>query len=727
MKRVRGTTEALLVIAFVTSISIALDIPILRQVFGFFFLTFIPGFVILRILNLKERNVTDTILFSVGLSIAFMMAIGLVMNELYPLFGVSKPLSTIPLTITIMCLTMILFFIGYRSDLAKIEIPDYLAYTAPKALVCKAAFLVLPLFLGTVGVLYNSAPILLLMIIVIVIVFALAVFSRKFLPIKLYSLAIFAIGMGLLLHTSLISKYNLGVDINLEYYVFKLTEAQGYWEKPGTVLFMTSIDNLQSVLSGTILPTIYSVLLNIDGVLIFKLIYAFLFSLVPLALYRIYEQQTGKLFAFLSAFLFMSMLYSFYGIEPLSLPRQILAILFLTLSVFLLVNKNIALRKRRILFLVFGACLVVSHYSLSYIYLVYIIFTFIISYIQGKTGLINAASVLFFSAITFSWFIYISNSPLLGLTNAISNIFTSFTTDLFNPTARSPQVFSILDPSTISNIVGLVHRLILYIQQLFIFIGIVMLIIKRKKTSFTREYQYMSILSIVILLLCFLIPNFAPTLRLERFYQITLLFLAPFFVFGGQTVFESAKKVLPFLSTKPRMSHYESHSPQVPRNLSLQLVTVVLIASFLFQVGFVNYVTGSAPLSNSLELNRKRTSKDLGVKIGLYWVYIPEQDVFSARWHLRNVNQTALVYADLRSEMSVLINYALLDRDSIQILSNTTVLEDGAYAYLRYLNVHENIILTEIGSLMNTSDLSFLQKESNKIYSNGGSEVYYAP
>lgn len=55
---------------------------------AFIYLSFVPGFVLLRIVKLNETNLVDTVLSSVGLGMAFSMFIGLPINESY-LIGVS--------------------------------------------------------------------------------------------------------------------------------------------------------------------------------------------------------------------------------------------------------------------------------------------------------------------------------------------------------------------------------------------------------------------------------------------------------------------------------------------------------------------------------------------------------------------------------------------------------------------------------------------------------------
>ena len=684
---------------------------------------FVPGFAILKILKLEEKNATSTLLFSASLSIAFLMFTGLIINELYPLFGILRPLSAIPLTTTIMALTIILLFAGYKSDIARATNIDFPIKITKKTFF-KASFLVLPCIFGIIGAVYNCTSVLLIMIVTVAAILALAIFSRKFVPTELYTLAILSIGLGLLLHTTLISNYNLGTDINAEYYTFKLTEVQGYWNKPGIAAYPSQIANFESDLSITILPTIYSVLLNINGEFIFKLIFPFILSLIPLGIYRICDLQTGKKkYAFLAAFFFMSTPYSFYGTEPLAVGRQIIATLFFILSVFLIVNKKVELRKRKIMFMIFGAALIMSHYSLAYIYLLFVIFIFIISYRHREREVIGTLTVLFLITSTFSWYTFASISPTLTLASNVENMYQSIITELFSPAARSSTVFTYLNPSTASSIVGLIHRLLVYVQNGFIVIGILKLLVKRKETPFTREYRYISILSMLILAASFAVPRFAPALNFTRFYGITLLFLAPFFVFGAEAFFELIRKSVSFLLAKSRKFHGGRQLLQAPKNLSLKFVTIILIATFLFQVGFVHHITASDPLSLSLDFDRRRTTTNLSLKMSFYEVYSPEQDVYSAKWYANNINVEMRCYADYVSKTNVLTAYSTIDRDTIHVLYNGTVLQHGVYVYLRQFNVYDDIIVTDIG-VLNTSQFSFFFNETNKIYSNGASEIY---
>lgn len=92
------------------------DVPILRQIIAFFFLTFVPGLIILRILKIHNIGIIESLLYSVGLSLAFVMVSGVIVNFALPPLGISHPITLIPLIVTFMVFFLILCFLAYRRD-----------------------------------------------------------------------------------------------------------------------------------------------------------------------------------------------------------------------------------------------------------------------------------------------------------------------------------------------------------------------------------------------------------------------------------------------------------------------------------------------------------------------------------------------------------------------------------------------------------------------------------
>ena len=140
------------------------DVPGLRQIIGFIFLTFVPGILILRILKIHNVGLIESLLYSVGLSVAFVMFSGLFINFALPLVGISRPISVFPVATTLTIFTLILAAVAYRRD------RGFSAPAQPKstrALSPSVLFLVLALIIAVFGALmvnYYQNNILLLIL-----------------------------------------------------------------------------------------------------------------------------------------------------------------------------------------------------------------------------------------------------------------------------------------------------------------------------------------------------------------------------------------------------------------------------------------------------------------------------------------------------------------------------------------------------------------------------------
>ena len=58
-------------------LAILFDVPVVRQIVGFIYVSFLPGFLIIRVFRLKITNIFEDVALSAGLSIAFSMFTGL--------------------------------------------------------------------------------------------------------------------------------------------------------------------------------------------------------------------------------------------------------------------------------------------------------------------------------------------------------------------------------------------------------------------------------------------------------------------------------------------------------------------------------------------------------------------------------------------------------------------------------------------------------------------------
>jgi uncharacterized membrane protein len=339
------------------------DVPGLRQIVGFIFLTFIPGILILRILKIHNVGMIESLVYSVGLSLAFVMFGGLFTDLTLPLIGIFRPISLIPVIGTMVVLTLILMAVAYLRD--RDFARPVKVTPAGKIQLLPSLFLVFLLFLTVLGVTvidsYQNNIVLLVFILVIAVVVGLAAFG-KFIEPSMYPLAIFTISLCLLYQTTLMSPYLIGSDIQAEYQSYRLVATSGFWD--------ASIPNpVYSCLSITMLAPIYSLVLNIDGLWVFKVIYPLLFSLMPLILFHIFSQQMSYKKAFLAAFFFVAV--PTFSLEMIALCRQQIAELFFALVILLLVDRKLNLSMKLTLASIFAMSIVVSHYGLGIIGFIY--------------------------------------------------------------------------------------------------------------------------------------------------------------------------------------------------------------------------------------------------------------------------------------------------------------------------------------------------------------------
>lgn len=718
-------SKAIILLLLSLNLSIFFDIPILRQVLGFLWLSFIPGYTLIRILNLNEFDNLEIIIFAAGLGLATTMLLGLFLNNVSLCLGFTRPLSTVPSVLTLTIFGLILIIVDFaikRNRKEKISpiLKNKLDYV-PHLVISTA----IPL-LSITGVLYTNVFLLLIMIICVSLLILISALSKE-IPSKIFPIVIASCSIALLLHTALISKHIMGVDIFLELYAFKQTEIRGAWLAPGNTLGYSLLDNLNSILSVTILPSLGTQVLGIEAEVFFKLFYPVIFSIVPLALFKIYQKQFSEKIAFLSTMLYISLPTVFYGIEPLALCRQIIGILFLVLSLMLMLNRKIKhLKKNFLLILIVGA-LITSYYSLSYLFLFYAILFYIAPYILSLLNLksksysqtINLTTLLVIMTMTFAWYIHVSNSPFNNLLSSLNRIISTIAIDFGKPESRGfVGALSSLSPFKPTSLVGIIHKSLVYTQFLFIGVGILLVAIKPKMFNVSFEFRQLSLASAIILLLCILVPNLALTLNPTRFYAIAILFLAPLFTLGGlflsNIMVDWASKVFTRIRKINKIK------------LGINVVTFVLVATFLFQVGFINYVTKDYPYSYALDLNRKEKSNDLSIKTMTHSLYFMDEEFYSSIWLAKTIGNQIKVYTDWNSRYSVLKSYALLTDDRIVEITNHTTLEPRSYVYFKYITTQLGLIPIPTGYL-NFSEVVPNSLNFNKIYSNGISDIYFIP
>jgi uncharacterized membrane protein len=692
----------ILFIQFLIDVVIVLDVPLARQVIGFLYLTYVPGFILVGLLRLNKLDTAQTLLFSTGFSVSSLMFLGLLVNELFPVLGVHNPLSPWPLMVAMNSLVVGFCLVNY---LSKKDFRVFVKIQKPSPWIL--FFISLP-FLSAAGTfIVNSGGSNVLSLLLIIITCGLVLtyvslgktkFSSNF-----RSLVLLMIALSLLLQYSLITNYIVGNDIYEEFYVFKLTNNAFYWNSSAPSPYI-NIGKTNAMLSVTVLPTIYSQILNVDGNLVFKFLYPFILSWLVVGLYKLYCTQLDKKTSFLSTLFFImnSVFFMLFS------SRQMIAELFYILLFLVLFDKKLESPKRNICYLIFSAAMVVSHYSIAYIFLLLILFIWLSDLLLRRIEkTIRISQVLSLFVFSFSWYIFISAaSPFNSLLNTLDFIYKNLYRDFFNPQARGTMVISALGGGEVYSLWHQIGRIFFHISEFLIVIGFIKLMINRKRGKGpNREFKMLLFLNLTIILMCIVLPHFAQALHITRFYEIALLLLAPLCIIGG-------KAILVFFTRKRGEPYYAS-----------LLLILFLIPFFLFQSGFVYAITGDINWSIPLSIHRGEVKN-----LVLYDLIVNEQEVIAAQWLSQKIFAHSSTYeysvhADRVSYGKVLISYGMFPHENMQILVNVTILDENSYVYLRRLNVVEGIIKGK-NYVWNITELSPIFDGMNKIYSNGASEIY---
>jgi len=701
-KKSKTFLAAALLLQLITVVTIIFDVPLARQVVGFIYFSFVPGFLFIQLLKIKELDGLETVLFSVGLSVTFLMLAGLVINEFAPLYNLFEPLSLIPLMTFFNSLLIIGGVLAYvRSENIKLFGSENLTIS-PLALL----LIVLPI-LSVVGAIYvdiyQSNLILLIVIMAIALLFAVGIMSKKLLPPKLYPLVLFLIAISLLFHSVLISKYlvTFQSDVPLEHYVFEITEVDGFWNSNSSLATESSFGRLNSMLSITILPTIYSVLLKMDYDQVLQIIFPLIFAFVPLVLYQYWRKIFGNRTALIAAFLFMAQM-TFYT-EMMGLARQMIGELFFALLLLVILNKSLKSVNKMLFFILFSIALVVSHYALAEILFFFFSFALISLIIAKKPSInITVPMVMIFFVIMFSWYIFTSASSTFDTFISFGTHVLSQLGDFLNPASRGTTVLRGLGLEGSSSLWNTISRGFAYLTEMFIVLGFVTIIRKRKDIPLKREHFLLILTAGGFLVALVAVPGLAQTMNMTRFYHVLLFFLAPLFVLGAELIAKLMFK----------------HKKEIG---SLFLLAIVLVPYFLFQTGFVYEVTGTESWSLPLSKNRMDNFK-LYYSLG----YVDDLSVYGARWMKNHtINPYAPIYADLTSAYNILPSYGSVHASRIQRMSNTSSVEFNSTIYLCTLNVLDRLIV-ETPYSFNLDEFTYLDS-MHKIYANGGSEIYRNP
>ena len=690
--------------------SIDIHIPIIRQLSSFIILTFIPGVLILRILNIHNLGSAKTVLYSVGLSIASLMLLGLFMNKFYPFFGILKPISLFNLIVTINFFILLLCFFSYFRD-RNFSKPDFVQ--VEELLSPSLLFLCLVPFLSIFGTyLLNDYGNNTLQMAFSLLIAIFPLITLKWIPKKLYPLVILVLSLSLLLHTSLLSPYTWGADINLENTLANYVINNGLWDASINANYNTS-------LSVVLLAPIYSIIANLSLIWCLKIIYPAIFSLVPVGLFVVYNKLTNHKIAFLACIFFI-IVGSFFTELP-ALARQEIAELFLALLLMIIIDEKISGFVKSILLVLFGFSLVISHYGLTFVFSLIIVASILVLLVLNKFPakfrikdiefgnyiVLNYIFILFLLCCTFGWFIFVSGAEIFKDVTLLGNSIITSLTDILNP--ETSQGYAILKGSR--PIFQSIERYLYVISYVFIAIGILNLLFDKK---FNPEFKALSIASFFILVMGVIFPYLSGALNTERLLHISLFFLSIFLVTGFIAAIMAFNRILNKI--------FKFRSFKIGLKQSFYIIGVFLMIFSIFSTAFVYQVFDQPKIGRfALDSNQD-----------FYWV--TNQEISGIKWFKNYSDPQTKIYTDM-FKSSILLSFIYWDKLIPQVKNkeydygavvrsfDSSVFLNDSYVFFGRYNIFQKRLLVETNNTSQYIKDPDLENKINKLYDNGESWI----
>lgn len=352
------------------------------NIVGFCTLIILPGALTIPMFRVKNLDAWGYIGLAIGLSLLELMGVVLLGNLFLPFVGVMLPLSKTVLLaeLTLLIVALLVTLVILRKE---IVIPATRIIFFDKYSEIIMAFLpsifVLMSILGAIRLNNGGDGIITyIMLIAMAIYSAFLIRHSKTTGPNAIPIALFFMALSLLLMTSLRGWYITGHDVLNEFRVFEIAKNNSIWS------IEAYRDAYNACMSITILPTIFSKLLNLFDPYVYKVLFQIIFATVPGILYLTVRKYTTSAIAFLSVLYFISF-PTFFSDMPM-LNRQEIAFLFLILMTYIIFQDNLRINLRRYLFVILGLGVVLSHYTTTYTIIAILLFLISARPVLGWAG-----------------------------------------------------------------------------------------------------------------------------------------------------------------------------------------------------------------------------------------------------------------------------------------------------------------------------------------------------
>jgi len=380
--------------------------------------------------------------------------------------------------------------------------------------------------------------------------------ARGLIKPKYYPIYIFGMALAMLWQTSMMGVFVVGADITYEHYASAMVMQNGLdWSLPN--LYNASI------VVTVIAPTL-SKILHIELIWVYKVIFPVFLACVPLIMYFVFKKQFGEKRAYWASLFFM--VVPVMAVEIVGNGKAMVAEVFFALSILTLFS-NLKHLHRGIILTALVMVTLLCHYTMGIALLCFLIICLVamsvarIWKVKGQVSLaVLAVAILLPCVAGYFYFSNISDGIVIKSLMSVSKMVTvdipenvetlsdereriaqevvrEETGTEFYLHNQSPLVKAAigLDFLQATN-EGKIFRIVQYLTQILILLGLIRLWRRRKQYNFTPEAMACILTGFLCLGMCVFIPYISRLINMTRYYHICLFFLAPLFVFGCELI-----------------------------------------------------------------------------------------------------------------------------------------------------------------------------------------------
>jgi uncharacterized membrane protein len=383
---------------------------------------------------------------------------------------------------------------------------------------------------------------------------------------------LYGLSSGILLSHLLVTKNAVGVDIQYSLYAIEQILESGIWN-----LRAGSHNSLPLIVAA---PAILTKTTNIPIDYIFKLVYAMLFALAPVAIYTLSRSYLDKQASFVAGSLFV-VYFRFFHIVP---GKQHMAELFL-ITFFIVWIKSYTSSNRNIICLIIASGLVFSHYGVTFILILLLFCGFIYSLVLLREN-IGFTFIATFSVFSISWYLFAAGGGKVAV--AVRALISSVQSLLATETQSRTGA------TVVSQSGSLIRELNLILFGLLLAsmaIGILYILYRNlnREAAFSAKVDAIALGFWTMICASIVVSGF---IGIDRMVDIGLILLAPVAVRGFKIIVDIA-------SNNSNLASFRGYLSYIP---------IIFVVTLLLFTSGLAYEASGEPVTSAINLHQDPNS-----------------------------------------------------------------------------------------------------------------------